>query len=291
MRPAIQLYSLRDLDEPLSMTLRRVREAGFEGVEFANRLTDENAADVADELDDSNLEALAAHVGWSDLTGSDLDDLLPKYETVGCDTLVVPHVSFRRFMTEGDVAQFADELVDLQERLDDRGFGLWYHNQDHEFTPVASGWKASAIDSADRFPGPAATMATKFYRKFARDRRVTDTGFGALVRAVAPSGIGFEVDTGHVSKTGFDPISAIGCVDELGGQVGAVHVTDDTVAYANEQGLEPGSLVKRIDSVAGKNGAEWLVYEEDHPDTPIGALRRAEALLVDRAATLDAVSY
>lgn len=290
MRPAIQLYSLRDLDEPLTTTLRRVNEAGFEGVEFANRLTDENASAVAEELESTGLVPLAAHVGWSDLTGGDLDDLLEKYETVGCTNIVIPHVSFRQFITEQQLERFVGELTDLHDRLAERGFDLWYHNGAHEFAAVATGRAASAIEASDRLPGPGASLATKLFRRTVGSATLNETGFAALVRSMAPTGMRFEVDTGHVAHTEFDPVAAIDCVDELGGSVGAVHVTDGTVEYANERGLTPGSLVDRIESVAGKNDVEWLVYEEDHPDTPSGALRRGTALLVERAATLEAVT-
>lgn len=298
MRPAIQLYSLRDLDEPLTTTLRRVDAAGFDGVEFANRLSDENAEAVAEELDDAGLEPVAAHVGWNDLrdaAGGDgedgsLDALLSKYETVGCETVVIPHVSHRLFRSERQLESFVATLQDLQERLDDRGFELWYHTQGSEFAPVATGRAERLIESADRLPGPAATLATKLYHRRTRDATLPQTAFGALVRSVAPLGIGFEVDTGHVAHTGYDPVAAIGCVDELGGTVGAVHVTDHTTDYADEQGLQPGTMIDRIAAAAEKYGPGWLVYEEDHPDTPSGALRRGTALLVDREPNLEAVS-
>jgi sugar phosphate isomerase/epimerase len=295
MRPAIQLYSLRDLDEPLTMTLRRVNEAGFEGVEFANRLTDENAAAVAEELESTGLVPLAAHVGWNDLrtaaeSAGDLDALLAKYGTVGCHTVVIPHVSDRLFSTERQLKSFVSTLADLQSKLEAREFDLWYHNQGSEFVPVATGRAERLVEAADRIPGPGMRVAASLFQRRTGDPTLPQTGFGALVRSVAPLGVGFEVDTGHVANAGYDPVAAIGCVDELGGTVGAVHITDDSVAYADERGLDPGSLVDRIESAAGKYGAEWMIYEEDHPDTPSGALRRGTALLVDRAATLDAVT-
>lgn len=294
MRPAIQLYSLRDLDEPLTTTLRRVDAAGFEGVEFANRLTDENADAVADELDDAGLEPVAGHVGWNDLRGAaedgDLGDLLAKYETVGCRTVVIPHVSHRVFRSERQLESFVSTLTDLQDGLAEHDFDLWYHTQGSEFEPVATGRAERFVEAADRIPGPAATLVTKLYRRRVNGATLSQTAYGALIRSVAPLGVGFEVDTGHVAHTGYDPVAAIACVDELGGIVGAAHVTDQTVAYAEERGLEPGSLVDRLASAVDKYGDEWLVYEEDHPDTPSGALRRGTALLVERKPNLDAVT-
>lgn len=280
MRPAIQLYSLREFDEPLTMTLRRVAEAGFDGVEFANRVVDADAAEVAATLDKTGLVPFAAHVSYNDLTGPRLDELLETYETVGCDTLVIPHVSANRFRTENQVETLIEDLRDLQETLAERGFDLWYHNSHHEFDPPASGRTAAVLDSP-KLKFPLSAVVDRLYRRSLDDVTIDETAYADLVRALAPVGVGFEVDTGHVTHAGYDPVAAVAAVSELGGDLRSVHVTDATVEAARERGLAPEDLVGRIDATADRHGGDWLVYEEDHPDSALGALERGRSLLIE----------
>lgn len=282
MRPAIQLYSLREFDEPLPMTLRRVAEAGFEGVEFAKRVVDADPEAVAATLEKTGLVPLAAHVGISDLTGENLDDLLETYEAVGCDALVVPHVSARRFRTAPQVESLVDELREVHETLAARGFELWYHNSHHEFQPPARGRTAAVLDSS-LLKFPLSALADRLHRRVAGDTTIDGTAFADLVRGLAPAGVGFEVDTGHVATAGYDPVAAVAAVDDLGGDLRSVHITDDTVAAARERGHAPEALTERIETTAGRHGADWLVYEEDHPDSALGALERGRTLVVEGA--------
>ncbi|NEU55998.1 sugar phosphate isomerase/epimerase [Halorussus sp. MSC15.2] len=134
MRPAIQLYTLRELDEPLPDLLRRVGDTAFEGVEFAG-LGDSDPDEIRNALDDAGLDAAAAHVGVEALE-SDLDGVVESYESLDCDRVVVPYLDETQFASEAAVTDTARRLETLAGRLDERGIALGYHNHDHEFAAL-----------------------------------------------------------------------------------------------------------------------------------------------------------
>ena len=134
MRPAIQLFTLRDLDDSLPDLLARVGDTAFEGVEFAG-LGDSDPDEVRTALDDAGLDAAGAHVGIEDLE-SDLDSTVETYRTLDCERIVVPYLDEAQFASEKTTADTARRLQELAARLDDRGIDLGYHNHDHEFTAL-----------------------------------------------------------------------------------------------------------------------------------------------------------
>ncbi|WP_135828144.1 sugar phosphate isomerase/epimerase family protein [Halorussus halobius] len=170
MRPAIQLFTLRGLAEPLPDLLARVGETAFEGVEFAG-LGDFDAREIRTALDDADLDAAAAHVGIEDLD-SDLDGAVETCRRLDCDRLVVPYLDDAAFASEAAVADAARRLRDLDDRLADRGVAFGYHNHDHEFTDLGG-----------------------------------TTGFDALV---AETGLDLELDLGWVTAAGRDPVDLLG---------------------------------------------------------------------------------
>ena len=210
MRPAIQLYTLRDLDDSLPNLLARVGETAFEGVEFAG-LGDEEPGAVRDALDDAGLDAAGAHVGI-DALEDDLDATAETYRRLDCDRVVVPYLDAAAFASRETVADTARRLQELDARLSDRGVELGYHNHDHEFATVAGdaafellaaetdfdleldvGWAAAAghdpTDLLDRLRGRVPLVHLK---DVAGDRPVElgegDLDLDACVRAARDAG-------------------------------------------------------------------------------------------------------
>ncbi|MFC7082423.1 sugar phosphate isomerase/epimerase family protein [Halorussus caseinilyticus] len=137
MRSAIQLYTLRELNDSLPDLLRRVGDTAFEGVEFAG-LGDADIEEVQNALDDAGLDVAAAHVGIEDLE-ADLDGVAETYAALDCERIVVPYLDAAAFASEQAVADTARRLTELGARLDDRGVSLGYHNHDHEFADLGGG--------------------------------------------------------------------------------------------------------------------------------------------------------
>ncbi|MFB6087170.1 MAG: sugar phosphate isomerase/epimerase family protein [Haloarculaceae archaeon] len=134
MQTAIQLYTLRHLEEPLPETLARVGETAFEGVEFAG-FGDASPDEVAAALDDAGLESMSAHVGI-DALEEDLAKTVEDYRTVDCDHLVVPWLDAEHFESREAVEATAERLNEIADGLADRGVALSYHNHDQEFQSV-----------------------------------------------------------------------------------------------------------------------------------------------------------
>ncbi|PSP55129.1 sugar phosphate isomerase/epimerase [Halobacteriales archaeon QS_1_67_19] len=141
MRPAIQLYTLRALDDTLPELLARVGETAFEGVEFAG-LGGADPEEIRTALDDADLEAVAAHVGIDALEG-DFETTVETYRRLDCDRLIVPYLDEAAFADRQTTVDTARRLQELSARLDGRGVALGYHNHDHEFRALDD---QSAVD-------------------------------------------------------------------------------------------------------------------------------------------------
>ena len=170
VRTAIQLYTLRDLDQRLPALLKRVGDVGYEGVEFAG-LGDSNPKEVNNALDEANLDVAGAHIGFDTLAKS-FDETVSRYKQVGCKTFVVPYLEESHFETRESVERTAEELSELAERLAERGISLHYHNHDHEFVTHDG-----------------------------------DTAFDVLVAEA--DGVQFELDVGWAAAAGDDPVALL----------------------------------------------------------------------------------
>lgn len=300
-RPAIQLYTLRDIDESLPEIIRRVSDAGFEGVEFAYRFENAKTDEVAAALDETGIEPIGAHIGLQDLE-RDPDMYMDRYEPLGCRAFAIPHLPITHFRTERRITELADRLNAIGEVLDDRGFQLLYHNQDHDFLPLTGRTPLSQFlvyDVSDRPISPfkieqrlrkAADRVTRLGgllddqispildQYIDRDPApiIGGTAFGRLVQTTDPKYVSFEVDTGGVFSAGYDPSEVL---QRLDGRVPYVHLNDVTVDQTmpgtGEISVEPGTGnvdFKKAATTAQEVGAEWLVYEHDAPKDPLRTL-------------------
>lgn len=229
MRTAIQLYTLRDLDEPLADRIERVADVGYEGVEFAG-LYGNDPADVAETLDETGLDAVAAHLGADDIE-AEYDDLLAAYGELDCDRFVVPSYDHEAFESREGVAEAADRLDSLAERLADDGVDLCYHNHVFEF---------AEIDGT--------------------------TGFDAFVEETAE--VDLELDVGLATHAGAD---AVDLLERYADRIELVHVTDTVPGDDDHLHIDLGEgevpLQECIDA-ARDTASDWLIYENGRTDHP-----------------------
>ena len=254
MRTAIQLYTLRHLDEPLPDTITRVGETEFDGVEIAG-LDDRAPADVAAALEEAGLDVMAAHVGLGVLE-DDLDGTVETYRDLGCDHLVVPWTDPADLGTREGAESVAHRLADVGDRVRDHGLDFSSHNHDQEFRDVGG--------------EPA-------FHVFARE---------------APD-LTFEVDAGWVLAGGHDPaglireygdrVPLVHCKDVL---VDANREPGETDVFTTDahQPVELGEGDLDLAGVleaAREAGTEWACYEHDFPGDPVASLEHGSDLLTD----------
>ena len=298
-RAAIQLHTLRHSDTPLPDLIDRIAAAGFEGVEFAGRVREASEADLAataKALERTGVTPIGAHVGIHDLERN-LPSIVSRYRRLGCDTLVVPHVSPTQFRHPRRLRRLADRIRQLDNRLRHWGFSLQYHNQHFEFLPVTGPALQRALESG--LPDGVVGAATRFkgqLRHRAGLDTFTETTFDRLLAETRDTGLRFEVDVGGVAMAGRDPV---GVLDAIGDRLGSVHLKDVTRGrlpmVGGHRSVTPGTgLVDlpAIGAAATRNECPWLVYEHDDSTDPALALHRGRAAVTaaggDRAPGPDA---
>jgi sugar phosphate isomerase/epimerase len=236
VRPAIQLYTLRDLEEPLTETLHRIANTGYEGVEFAG-FSDESPEAIADALDDTNLKPVGAHVGL-DILQTDYEETVESYQTLGCERIVIPSYGEDGFVSKSAVSEAANRLVTLADRLVDDGFEVHYHNHTYEFTAVTGSF---------------------------------DTAYDAFA-AQTDDRLGLEFDVGLARHADIDPVLYL---DRYSDRISLIHLTDTIPGDDNSLHVDLGEGVIDLNAcvrAALNANAEWLVYENGLSIDPLATL-------------------
>lgn len=279
-RSAIQLHTLRNVDESLPETIHRVADAGFEGVEFAGAFLEANPNAVREALDETGVTPVAAHVDLDTLESS-LESVVDRCRRVGCDHLVIPHLGAGYFRTTTHVDELATRLDGLASRIEDYGLRLSYHTSKDPFLPLLDRF---GLGVPANLPSPGVVWervveAVDFTVR-GPDRTVGETGFARLVSRT--DDLAFEVDVGWVTAGGYDPVDVF---DLLGDRLSLVHVAD--VARTRRfppafRSVTPGEGIvdlERVLRASRETGVDWLVFEDDHPSDPEAAVERGVATL------------
>ena len=132
---AVQMYSLRELTQPLDDTLREVAAAGYAGIETVG-----TQGVTADELrtlvDKHGLKVASSHVGFADLE-ADLQGVITANQTLGNATLIAPSLPAEaRSDRASDWQKLGERLGTLASACDEAGMRLMYHNHDFEMKSV-----------------------------------------------------------------------------------------------------------------------------------------------------------
>ncbi|MFC4989435.1 sugar phosphate isomerase/epimerase family protein [Saliphagus infecundisoli] len=240
-RTAINLYSVRDLDESMLEILDRVAAAGYDGVQFSGGLRDTDPEDVVEKLSETGLETTGAHVDIDDLES----DLAGSYDLYGdrlrCASAVVPYLGQERFESEAAVRETAERLSDLAADAEDYAWPIHYHNHAHEFVDVGG-----------------------------------ETFFERLAD-LAPE-VGLELDVGWALVGGEDPVELI---ERYGDRIDLLHmkdmVTDEKRGFRE---IGDGDVdMAACAEAARKAEVEWLIYEHDEPEDPAASIETGATVL------------
>ena len=87
----IQLYSLRnDMSKDVAETLKKVKEMGYDGVEFAG-LYGKTAKEMKELCEQNGLVPISAHVPYEDMVND--PDILDTYAEIGCEYIAIPYLT------------------------------------------------------------------------------------------------------------------------------------------------------------------------------------------------------
>ncbi|MGI8422994.1 MAG: sugar phosphate isomerase/epimerase family protein [Chloroflexota bacterium] len=132
---ALQVYSVRkEAAADLPGTLKAIKGAGYEGVEFAGYY-ERTAAELRKLIDDNGLVCAGTHTSLKTVEGDELPRTIEFNQTLGNKNLIVPGLPNER---RGGPAVWRENAMlfnELAERVaqDGSGMRVGYHNHGHEF--------------------------------------------------------------------------------------------------------------------------------------------------------------
>ena len=132
---AVQVYSVRDSAEAnLADTLRKIKEMGYDGVEFAG-LYGYAPEYIKGLIDALELIPVSAHIPLDEML-ADPDKTFAAYQTIGVKFAAVPYVTPERRPGAEKFFETIDEIAKLGEIAKKYGITLLNHNHDFEFKKV-----------------------------------------------------------------------------------------------------------------------------------------------------------
>jgi sugar phosphate isomerase/epimerase len=239
---AVQLYTLRHLEQSLSQTLHQVADIGYHGVET---IGDHgiSASEMKDLLDANNLIACSTHVPLS-LLEEELGKVIAFNQAISNDCIILPALPQDERPTD------AAGWLEVGKRLDaigqhcvDNEMRFLYHNH---------AWEMVELDG-----------------KLALDW---------LFEGASPDNLYWEPDLAWIVRGGVDPIEILG---RYTGRCPRIHVKDIAPEGEHEDQMgfaDVGYGVLRWDELlpaAKAAGGEWYVVEHDLPAEPLQTVRRS----------------
>ncbi len=265
---AVQLYSVRDdMEKDFYGTIRKMKEFGYDGVEFAG-LFDEAPEKIKAFCEEIGIVPISAHVPYYDMLENP-EKVLADYKTIGCKYVVVPYLTEEcRPGTDGFAAT-VEGIRKIGEAAKALGLQLLYHNHDFEFVKIGEEY---ALD--------------------------------VLYSSVSEELLKTEIDTCWVNVAGVNPSEYI---EKYNGRSPVVHLKDfkrsgeklgklyDLIGIDDEGSeqeeedafsfMPVGYGVQDMPAILAaceEAGAEWVVVEQDNPakgETPENSVRLSREYL------------
>ncbi|RDZ51356.1 sugar phosphate isomerase/epimerase [Haloferax sp. Atlit-4N] len=241
---AINLYSVRELDEPMLDILDRIDDAGYDGVQISGGFRDAMPEEATERIRDKGLSVAPAHISIEQLE-DDLEATLADYrETLGAPGAVVPYLGEEHFESTAAVDETAARLTELADAMGEHGWDLHYHNHAHEFVDLGD------EDAFERF--------------------IRKSGDDVLI----------ELDVGWALVGGADPTELI---EEHADRTDVLHMKDMVIDEDRGfREIGEGDVDMATCFEAGRDaGVEWFVYEHDNPENPAASIEAGGSFLND----------
>lgn len=256
---AIQLYTVRD-DAAADMrgTLQKIKDMGYEGVEFAG-LYGHSAAELKAMCQEIGLVPVSAHVPYYDMI-ADPEGVLKQYAEIGCRYVAIPYLTPEcRPGTDG-FAKVVENAAMLGKVANSLGMTLLYHNHDFEFQKLDGKYALEVLYDTV----PAELLQTELDVCWVR--------------------VGGEEPAAYVRKyTGRAPV--VHLKDYAGGK--SEHMYELIGIESEKKATEEKPFEFRpvghgvqdmpaIIAAAEDAGAAWLVVEQDQPSMGLSPMECAE---------------
>ena len=239
-------------------TLKKVKEMGYDGVEFAG-LFGKTAAEVKDLCQSIGLIPLSAHVPFVDMMSD--PSLLKTYADIGCEYVVIPYLTEEYRPGKEKFKEVIEGAKILGEKANALGLKLAYHNHDFEFEKIDGEY---ALD--------------------------------ILYKEVSPALLETQLDTCWVNVGGEDPVayirkyagrtSLVHLKDFVGRKSENMYALigikeDQKKETVGEFEFRPlGAGVQDFPAIlraAEESGAKWVIVEQDKPCLNLTLLECAKA--------------
>ncbi len=134
---ATQLFPVAEmLAKDLRGTLKLIKEAGYDGVEFAGGLRFA-AQDVRYALEEAGLQVVGWHTPWNYLSAENIYSTVTYNKVLGNQFIIVPWRPDEILATRESCLNFAAELTWVSNVLGNFGMVTGYHNHATEFKPTS----------------------------------------------------------------------------------------------------------------------------------------------------------
>ncbi len=259
---ALQLYSVRDeLLADFEGTLQKVKDMGYDGVEFAG-LKGKSYAEVKEICDKIGLVPVSAHVTLQDFAKG-VEEAVAGFKSLGAKQVVIPAVPTKDMRPDGENFHvLIDTAKAIGEVCKKHGMMLAYHNHDFEFVKIGGEYGLDVLYSEV----PADLLQTQIDTCWANVGGVNPAEY---VRKYAG-----RMYTVHlkdfVGQKNDNMYALIGVKDDA----------EKKAAAQTEFELRPvGYGVQDFPSIieaAVESGAQWLIVEQDRPSMGKTPLECAE---------------
>lgn len=140
---AIQLFSLREeVSKDFYGTLKKVKEMGYDGVEFAG-LAGKNADEVKAWCDELGLTPISAHIPFESMLND--TTVLDTYAKIGCKFAVIPYALEKHRPGGENFDEFLEGVKLLAVKAHSLGMTLAYHNHNFEFEKLDGKYKLDIL--------------------------------------------------------------------------------------------------------------------------------------------------
>ncbi|MCL2378233.1 MAG: sugar phosphate isomerase/epimerase [Defluviitaleaceae bacterium] len=242
---AVQLFTVADmLEKDLRGTLKQVKAAGYDAVEFFGGLK-YAAQDVYYAIKEAGLQIAGWHTPWEYLSPEFIHSTITYNKVLGNQFIIVPWRPDEVLATRESCLRFARELTWVSDVLAMYGMVTGYHNHTAEFRPTA------------------------------------DTGElpWDIIAQNTPSTVIMQNDIGNGMYGGGD---MMGLLKKYPGRAGTVHIKPFSPTRAGTFFDDPECVIdwnRYFEICRAEAGVRWYIIEymdnERFPEDPMGALRAA----------------